>query len=162
MRTFRGIAGSAVGLSLAVALFVSVGAPGAARAQNAPPFDPAIDVQLFEYAVGPKTFFAVADADVAAPKQVSMDAMVTFLTNPFTVYNVDASEDMITTERTKVVESLLAAELGAAYGVSDTLQIGAALPVVLSMSGQGLDPATAMPAAEPLAVSGLGDLRLEA
>jgi len=143
-------------------LLLSVGAPSAARAQNAPPFDPAIDVQLFEYAIGPKTFFAVADADVAAPKQLSMDAMVTFLTNPFTVYNVDASEDMITTERTKVVESLLAAELGAAYGVSDTLQVGAALPVVLSMSGQGLDPETAMPAAEPLAVSGLGDLRLEA
>ena len=133
MRTSRGTAGSAVGLSLALVLLLSVGAPGAARAQNAPPFDPAIDVQLFEYAVGPKTFFAVADADVAAPKQLSMDATVTFLTNPFTVYNVDASEDMITTERTKVVESLLAAELGAAYGVSHTLQVVATLPVVLSM-----------------------------
>src|SRR5437899_6384792 len=87
---------------------ISVGALApAARAQQAPPYDPGIDVQLFDFAVGPKTFLTVADADVAAKGQWSADAMFTFLTNPFTIYNVDQSQDMITGPRTKVVSSLL-------------------------------------------------------
>jgi OOP family OmpA-OmpF porin len=132
-----------------------------ARAQSAPPYDPAIDVQLFDFAVGPKTFFTVADADVAAKQQISFDAMVTFLTNPFTIYNVDQNQDMITTTRTKVVSSFLGAQLSGAYGLTDSIQVGAMVPVILSMAGQGLDPNTAQPAMKTMQTSGLGDLRVE-
>ncbi len=54
----------------------------------------------------------VSDTDVAAPKQLAVDALVTFLTRPFTIYNVDDS-GMITDERVRVVESLTAAQLTA-------------------------------------------------
>jgi hypothetical protein len=37
----------------------------AARRCGGSAFDSAIDVQTFEYAIGPKTFFSVNDADVA-------------------------------------------------------------------------------------------------
>ena len=126
-----------------------------------PPFDPAIDVQLYDYAVGPKTFFTVADADVAAKKQLTVDMFITFLTNPFTVYNVSPGEDMITGARTQVVKSVLAGQLSGAYGLSDKLQVGLMLPMVFSMAGDGLDPKTAMPASTDLRVAGLGDLAAE-
>ncbi len=134
---------------------------GVAVAQSQPPYDPAIDVQLFEYAAGPKSFFAVADGDVARKSQLSLDVFFTFLTNPFIVYDVDVPSGQIEQPRTTVVSSMLTAELGAAYGLTDRLQLGVSLPVVLTMTGDGLDPSTAMPAADGLSVSGLGDLRVE-
>jgi OmpA-OmpF porin, OOP family len=134
---------------------------GAAVAQNQPPYDPAIDVQLFEYAAGPKSFFAVADADTSQKQQLALDVFFTFLTNPFIVYDVDASNDQIEGPRTEVVSSMLTAELGAAYGLTNKLQLGVSLPVVLTMTGDGLDPSTAMPSADGLSVTGLGDLRAE-
>ena len=41
--------------------------PAAAFAQSTPPDDRAIDVQLMDYAIGPKSFFTVANADTADP-----------------------------------------------------------------------------------------------
>ena len=158
MRSSRGLRRRILALVCAAA-GLAVLAPRA-RAQASPPYDSAIDLQLFEVAPGPKTFFSVADADVAAARQMSFDLMVTFLSNPFTIYNVP-SPDMIGTTRTQVVKSLVAGELSGAYGLTDSIQLGAVLPVILSMSGDGLDPATAMPAATGLQTSGLGDLRLE-
>jgi hypothetical protein len=136
--------------------------PAAAHAQTMPPFDPAIDVQTFEYAVGPKTFLTVADGDVAPKDQVSMDALVTFLTKPFQIYNVDPTTHMITTPRTTVVNSMTAAQLTFAYGITDRLQLGANLPIVFAMSGDGLTPETGARSTNGLAVTGLGDLVAEA
>ena len=134
---------------------------GGATAQESPPFDPAIDVQLFEYAIGPKAFFAVADASIAGKGQLALDAFITFLTNPFTIYNVDDQEDVIEGTRTQVVESVLAGDLSAAYGLSDRLQLGVDLPIIFSAQGQGLMPETAGPDPMGLRVSGTGDLRAE-
>jgi hypothetical protein len=139
--------------------------PAVGHAQTttaAPPFDSAIDVQTFEYAVGPKTFVTVADGDVAAHGQVAMDALVTFLTKPFTIYNVDPTTHMITSARTTVVSSMTAAQLAAAYGVTDRLQLGANLPIIFSMAGDGLTPDTGARAMNGLSVTGLGDLVAEA
>src|ERR1700712_365366 len=96
-----------------VCAMAAIGASaGTARAQATPPFDSAIDVQTFEYAVGPKTFITVADGDVAAREQPAVDALVTFLTKPFEVYNVNASDGQkITGTRTTVVRSMTAAQL---------------------------------------------------
>ena len=137
--------------------------PGIAFAQTKAPFDAAIDVQTFEYAVGPKTFVTVADGDVAAPNQVSVDALVTFLTKPFQIYNVDpGNHNMVTGTRTTVVSSMTSAQLAAAYGMTDRLQLGFNMPVVFALQGDGLMPETGQRAANGLNVTGLGDLVAEA
>jgi OmpA-OmpF porin, OOP family len=143
-----------------VAAVAIASVPVAAHAQSTPPFDPAIDVQTFEYAVGPKTFVTVADGDVAAHKQLAVDALVTFLTKPLQIYNVD-EDHAISGARTTVVSSMAAAQLAAAYGVTDRLQLGANLPIVFSLQGDGLMPQTGAPTASGLNITGLGDLVVE-
>src|SRR4051794_2268376 len=119
MRILRGPWGLGLMFTIATA------APSAARAQSSPPpFDPAIDVQTFEYAVGPKTFFTVADGDVVARHQLAVDALFTLSTKPLQIYDVDSSNHMVTGTRTTVISSLAAAQLTAAYGLSDRLQLG--------------------------------------
>jgi OmpA-OmpF porin, OOP family len=151
----KGIAATAAVGALTSSLFASDAKAGD------PPFDPAIDVQLFDYSIGPKSFFTVADADVSQQKALAMDFLITFLTNPLTVYNVAPGENMITGTRTQVVKSMLAGQLSGAYGLSEKLQLGAMLPMIFNLTGDGLDPATAMRAASELRVAGLGDLALE-
>jgi hypothetical protein len=134
--------------------------PTAALAQS-PPDDRAIDVQLMDYAIGPKSFFTVSNADTAEPKALALDAFVTFLTRPFTVYTTDGSSDpMITGERVRVVESLTAGQLSAAYGLNDKIQLGATLPLVFSLNGQAFNASTGM-ANGDLQVTGTGDLLVE-
>jgi OmpA-OmpF porin, OOP family len=151
------------GISVFVAVGVGAGflAPHRASAQVAPPYDPAIDVQLFDYAMGPKTFFTVNDAAIMAPKQLTFDFLFTFLSNPFTVYNVDDSDDTITGRRTRVVKSVLAGDMSAAYGINDRFQLGVSLPMTFRMAGEGLMPTTAAPDPNGLKISGTGDLRAE-
>jgi OOP family OmpA-OmpF porin len=144
-----------------VAAVAIASVPVAASAQSTPPFDPAIDIQTFEYAVGPKTFVTVADGDVAAHEQLAVDALVTFLTKPLQIYNVD-EDHTISGARTTVVSSMAQAQLAAAYGVTDRLQLGANLPIVFSLQGDGLMPQTGAPAASALNVTGLGDIVVEA
>src|ERR1041385_5443501 len=129
MRQLRG-----TGALLAIALFAL---PRAAEAQAMPPpNDEAIDVQLFSYSIGPKQFFTVDSADIADQKQMAMDAMFTLLTNPFTIYKTtnDSSPEIVS-ERDEVVKTMAQAQLTAAYGVTDKIQIGAMLPLVFSASG---------------------------
>jgi hypothetical protein len=138
--------------------------PALALAQSPAPFDPAIDVQTFDYAIGPKSFFTVSDADVADKKQLAVDALVTFMTQPFKIYDVDKDTGEITGTRTTVVESVTAMQLTAAYGINERLQIGANLPLIFSLRGEGLmpntgDPSCGMPPC--LNVTGLGDLAVE-
>ncbi len=145
-------------VGLAIALGLSA-APGAARADA--PVDSAIDVQLFEYAIGPRSFLTVADADLSTRDQVSADFLLTYLTDPFTIYNYDQETGERLDERTEVVKSLLSGELSGAYGISNRLQVGAALPMVFSITGDGLDPATGNVSTDGLQATGLGDMRLE-
>lgn len=147
---------------LPLALAASLALAGTARAQSsAPPYDPAIELQLLELSAGPKTFLAVSDADVVLPRQLALDVLFTFLTNPFVIYDVAPGEDRLEAQRTQVVRSISAVELAAAYGLGARLQLGIALPMA-TMSGDGLDPETAMALPGGLAETGLGDLRLEA
>ncbi len=141
---------------------LALGALASPAAAQSPPFDSAIDVQTFEYAIGPKTFFTVANADVADEKQLAVDAVITFLSRPFSIYNVDpADPNMVGDERTTVVESMTAMQLTAAYGINEKLQIGANLPVIFQLTGDGLMANTGNGAAEGLNVTGLGDLLVE-
>jgi hypothetical protein len=153
MRHFRGPGAVLIGL---------VVLPAVAHAQAAPPYDSAIDVQLFDYSIGPKQFFTVDSADIADKKQLALDAVITFMKDPFVVYNTDGNSDpKIVKTRDNVVESMTAAQITGAYGVSDKLQIGALLPLVFSESGQGIDPSTGMASPNQLSVTGLGDLLVE-
>ncbi len=140
---------------------------GQAQAQDIPD-DTAFDVQLFDHAIGPKSFVTVNDGTIQRVKQFSLDFLVTFLTKPFTVYNVSegcgtdpiCSGVDIETERTNVVSSLVAGQLSGAYGLHEKFHLGVQLPVIFTMNGDGLDPETAM-ATEGYRVAGLGDLRVE-
>ncbi|MEK7424682.1 MAG: transporter, partial [Actinomycetota bacterium] len=75
-----------------------------------------------------------------------------------TVYLVDTQQ--ITTTRASVVESMLAGQLYGTYGIARRMHLGLALPLVLTMNGEGLDPRTAMPTSG-LSVRGTGDVRVE-
>jgi OmpA-OmpF porin, OOP family len=136
--------------------------PAAAFAQSSPPADKAIDVQLMDYAIGPKSFFTVANADVTDPKQLALDVFVTFLTRPFTVYTTDGMEDPeITGEVIRVVDNLTAAQLSGAYGLTEKIQIGATLPLVFSLNGTSLNASDPSKPMSDLQVTGTGDLLLE-
>ena len=127
-----------------------------------PPNDSAIDIQLFNYAIGPKTFFSVADGAVAKPGELQVDVLVTFLSKPFSIYNTTGADNaMLGSERSQVVSSLTAAQFAVSYGVSDRLQLGMNLPFVFSLVGDGFDPATGMRAANAIHVTGLGDAIVE-
>ncbi len=156
MRQLRGT-GAILGLLLATGT-------AAGQAAEDPPYDPAIDVQLMNYSIGPRQFLSVNSADVAEKQQLALDAFFTFVSKPFSVYTTDGADDpmIIGDPRSEVVETLTAAQLTAAYGVNEKLQVGASLPLIFSLSGEGLNPNTGMPDANGVSVTGLGDLRAEA
>ncbi len=83
------------------------------------------------------------------PRQLSVDAMLTFFTNPVIVGKAD------------VVNQVSAAQLAAAYGLSDRFQLGVALPVIFNLKGDAFDPKTNAPGNGGLDVTGIGDLRVE-
>ena len=147
----------------AVALCTLLAASRASYGQAMPAHDEGIDVQLFDYSIGPKTFFTVDNADVATEKTLALDFLVTFLTQPFTVYNSSgASNPAIVGTRDEVVQNMTVGQLAGAYGVTDKIQIGANLPFVFRTTGQGLtDPSLGTGMDNGLAVTGLGDLLVE-
>jgi OmpA-OmpF porin, OOP family len=147
--------------ALAAALASMVVLSPASQAQQEPPFDPAVDVQLFDYAIGPKSFLTVADGEVQYARQFSFDFLLTFFTHPFTVYNFDDTSDEVTDERTDVVKNVLAGQLVGAYGLNDRLQLGLSLPIIFSIQGEGLNAPDAMPTSDGLQATGLGDVLLE-
>jgi hypothetical protein len=131
---------------------------GTARADI--PNDRSIDVQTFEYAIGPKSFFSVADADVAAKGQLAIDALISVMTEPFKIYEVDQDGNVGDT-RTVVVESMTTMQLTGAYGIDESTQLGVSLPIVFALQGDGFQAMNAMPTAGGISVTGIGDLVLE-
>jgi hypothetical protein len=126
------------------------------------PFDGAIDVQLFELAPGPGSFLTVTGGEVAPEGQLGLQFLLTFLTDPLTVYNVRGMDEIVDeAPRTEVVQSVLAGELAASYGLSSKYQLGVSLPLLFSLTGEGINPADAMPTSDGLQATGLGDLRVE-
>ena len=133
-----------------------------AYAQSAdPPNDRAIDVQTFEYAIGPKSFLSISDADVAVKRQLAFDALISVMTAPFKIYDIDEETGDIEGTRTTVIESMVTMQLTGAYGIDETTQIGASLPVVFALQGEGFMPADGTRAMDELSVTGIGDLVLE-
>ncbi len=158
MRTNLGILWKVIAPSVAAVCLLST----TAYAQDAPPSDLSIDVQLFDLSPGPRSFMSVTDASRTKGDQYTVDFLLTFLTDPFVIYNYDERNDEIESTRTDVISSVFAGQLVGAYGLSDDLQLGVSLPLTISMSGDGLDPATGGMAEGGFQASGFGDLRLAA
>ncbi|MDQ3334919.1 MAG: thrombospondin type 3 repeat-containing protein [Myxococcota bacterium] len=131
---------------------------GTARADI--PNDRAIDVQTFEYSIGPKSFFSVSDADVAAKGQLAIDALISVMTEPFKIYEVDQDGNVGDT-RTVVVDSMTTMQLTGAYGLDESTQLGVSLPIVFALQGDGFQAMNAMPTPGGISVTGIGDLVLE-
>jgi outer membrane protein OmpA-like peptidoglycan-associated protein len=105
---------------------------------------------------------SVTDASRTREAQYTVDFLLTFLTDPFVIYNYDETNDEIESTRTDVISSIFAGQLVGAYGLTDDIQLGVSLPLTISMSGDGLDPVTGGMADGGFQASGFGDLRLEA
>src|SRR5258706_11707256 len=122
------------GLGAAVACAL-LAIPAVSHAQSA---DKSIDVQLFDFSIGPKTFFTVDDGQIASEKALSLDFLVTYASNPFRVYNSTGPNNTEIVDpsnpRSSGVKNVTAAELTGAYGVTDKIQVGAMLPFVFRMS----------------------------
>src|SRR5262249_51644717 len=109
----------------------------------------------------------VDNASTADQKQLALDALVTFLTNPFVVYRTDGATDPSIVcgspecPYDRVVKTLTVAQLSGAYGITDKIQVGANLPFVFSLAGAGPDPTTGRHSPQGLQVTGLGDLLVE-
>ena len=143
------------------AVVVVAASPRPAAAQAMPPVDDAIDVQNFNYSIGPKTFFSVDNASIAEKGQLALDAMVTYLVDPLVIYNTTNNGTSIGTTRDSVVRNVTQMQLGGAYGLTSKLQLGANLPFIFSLQGDGLDPATGQHSTNGVQVTGLGDLLVE-
>ncbi len=125
-------------LGLAIVSLAAAAGTAAAR----PPYDPAVDVQLFELAIGPEPFFTVDGADVVERHELAFDAAYTLETDPFVLPSPHA----------EVVRDLTTAQLGAAFGLFGGIQVGAALPVILALDGDARNASTGAPAAGGLDV----------
>ncbi len=130
-----------------------------AIAQQTPTIDPKIDVQLLKPVAGPRAFTATADADEVMKGQLSVGLMITYATNPFSVFTVDQN-DMVLSTRSEVVKSIFAGELAVAYGLTKKVQLGLVVPGIFNMSGDGVDASSGMPGSG-ITVNGLGDVRLQ-
>ena len=136
-------------------------APAAALAQDAATSD--VEVQLYRPALGAGAYLTVSSARPAGEGYLELGLSVTYLTGPLTVAPVDPNTmEVVPGPQAEVVQSGVASHLYGSYGVTRRLQLGAVLPVMFSLSGDGLDPDTAGPADDGLDVAGLGDVYLEA
>ena len=139
-------------------LLATATAPSSARGDEVPN-DRAFDLQLFEPAVGTQNFLTVGGAELIPREVFQVGLSLTYLTKPLVVYDVDPMGDL--TRRTGVVDSIVAGQIGGAYGYRDRLQFGVRIPAIFSLSGDGLDPGSGNEMAGGLSAAGLGDLSLE-
>src|SRR5262249_9389576 len=149
---------SSFGVVLAVLLAPFV----AARAQQMPPDDRHLDIQVFEPAVGNRSFLTVNSAETMPKGEFTLALGMTYLQKPLTVYFVDQANGDMLKARADVVTSIVAGSLAGGYRVLDNLQIDAFLPIIFALRGDGLDAQTGQPEAGGISATGFGDLRVEA
>ncbi|HEY2902924.1 MAG TPA: hypothetical protein VGL59_20240, partial [Polyangia bacterium] len=85
--------------------------------------DKSLDVQLFQPAIGPRNFLTVDGAEVARHKQAAFGLMLNYQDRPYVLSTKGAMPSS-----TNVVESQAVANLSAAVGLFDRLQLGLDLP----------------------------------
>jgi OOP family OmpA-OmpF porin len=139
-------------LSVVTALATALLGAGTARAI---PSDHSIDANLFQPAIGPRNFLTVEGAEVPDHKRLSFGLNLNYQLRPYTSFTTG------TTEATShIIDKQFAGEISAAIGLFDRVQIGAALPYTLYLSGDVVD-AMGVPTTQRLTENGVGDARLE-
>src|SRR5215470_18297568 len=93
------------GVALAIAGTLSA---SAASAQQMPPDDRRIDIQLFEPAIGTNGYLTVEGAEPMAPGLFVLSLGMTYLTKPLSVYTVDQANGNSLSNRSEVVNSMFA------------------------------------------------------
>src|SRR5690349_16731034 len=99
-------------LAAALVLF-SLLSPRVSRAQMPPQDDRAIEVQLFEPALGTHSFLTVSGARLMGRDHLQLGMALTFVTKPFSVFFIDRSTGG-EIGRTEVIKSLAAGYLSGA------------------------------------------------
>src|SRR5579872_3523174 len=128
----------------------------AQSAASVVPADKSLDVQLFQPAIGPRNFLTVDAAEVPGSKQVGFGLILNYQDRPY----------VLTTKRpmpatATLVSSQMTANLSAAVGLYDRLQLGVDLPFTAFIKGDVADQ-FGVGTGDKLDTYGLGDLRVEA
>ena len=121
--------------------------------------DRSFEVQLFQSAIGPRSFLTVETAEVPFHKQFGLGLIFNYQRAPFAIYTVTGDSNL--TMPIEVVRNQVSGELTGAIGLLDRFQIGLALPLTLLMEGDGHDVLGRPDPMAGLRSTGIGDLRVE-
>lgn len=135
-----------------VTVLALLGLPASeARAETCdnPLISTCIDSDTYWPDAGPQRFAAVGSAETVAPQQVSFGLVTTYLSRPVVLRIASpgpGGSDQF------VIDDQVNANFLFAYGVTDRLQLDAALPLTLVQTGAGTSPLTGGPALRDTAV----------
>jgi len=113
----------------------------------------AVSLQAYESAIGPNKFLTIDSASVPSHLQFGIGLAATYQSSPFSLQVGDNTTD--------VIENQATADLTAALGLFDSLQLGFALPVTALLTGNDIS-STGTPTGTELSGGGLGDPRIQA
>jgi outer membrane protein OmpA-like peptidoglycan-associated protein len=109
--------------------------PRAARAQQDRSFSP----QLFHPAPGPDVFITVEAARPLRHKVYGLGLYLNWSRNPFSILSYDAVKRTTTGARADLIENAFAADVWAAFGIAQRLQIALAWPMTIYQNGENFD-----------------------
>jgi len=113
-------------------------------------------IQLFEPALGSDRLFTVTGPGVLGHMHFDTGVLIGYQRQPLTIF--DSAPDGLGEADVALVENQTTADITGAVGLFGRAQVGVALPVALSQSGDYYDTSTGDGASR----AGLGDVRLDA
>ncbi len=146
MRTSFACFASFLGLTIAAA------APAGAQT------DHSFEAQLWHVPIAPTGYITIDSASVLAHKQFALTLSTNYQRSAFQV-SVDSDISELQ-QRFDAVKEQVMSELAMSIGLFDKVEIGIGIPMTLSLKGTDFDAMGQ--AADPIAASGLGDIRIEA
>jgi outer membrane protein OmpA-like peptidoglycan-associated protein len=116
-----------------------------AQAQTAPHVDRSFSPELFHPAPGPDEFVDVESAVPLRHKSYGLGLFLNYARNEFSIFNFDAIKNQIGTDRANLLANAVGAEIWAAFGLWDRLQIALSLPMTIYQNGQNFTDANPAP-----------------
>jgi len=145
-------------LATSLTLLALVAFPLAVRAQGTGQ-DTDTDLQDFLPLGGPREFLTVPSPAVSPHRSVGFGLIVNYVHEPLTLVDLDGNEVL-------GVGHQVTADFLWSFGLWDRLQLGLALPVVVSQDGEGIAPIACPDPADceipELAATAIRDIRLDA
>ena len=146
---------------LAVSLLGSLVARSPALAQIAEPTpDRRFEADLFQPAIGPRNFLTLDAPDVPAHQRFTFGLIFDYQANAYRVKSSDGNSGT-TLQTANLVENQYKTEFQVAVGLLDRFQLGLSLPVTWRLTGDVVNSTMGLATGDNLAVTGLGDLRIE-